>query len=572
MLALVGVCYWLVWPVGPYAILDDWAFNVSLRNFHERGVLRVLDWNPMSLVGHLLWGELFVRLFGMSFTVTKLSVVAMHAIECVVLMRWLRWCGVGTAGAVMALLALMFHPLHFQMCYSYDTDITALVTQFAGMALIARGLSAEPALFRSLLAGSLMIGWSFCTRQHGATALLAVGSYLVLWDRRRLFGATGIVALAPAAVMMGTFWAWYQFVHLPTATFTASSQRMLAFFQQPPWADLPMIVLTYAVYLGSFVMAAAVALPLSTWRSMAPPAKWIAGSFAAGLLALIFTLYVRDNVLFPYLWNTVTPYGLYGIDEYLLGSRPVLWGEPLAWVITLVCTAGIVAFGASLLNAATAQYAGPRQLSIRLVGLWLAWQCVYVAATTLVLFDRHLIILAPTSLLLMFLLNGGPTRWGRLRFALILLPIAFYSVAGTHDVHSESRLAFAAGEELIASGVKPWKINGGYAFDSWQLYEKSLRNFRRTREIPKWWESRPWNRLPADGDAAATRVNTPSSSWWFRTLRVVDPCDYVISLSLPDGPGAERPVHFHEMKRYPYTSAWTGGTKFVYVLERTLGT
>ena len=55
---LVGLCYWLVWPVGEYAILDDWAFNKSLSFLNERGELRILHWNPMSLMGHVLWGWL----------------------------------------------------------------------------------------------------------------------------------------------------------------------------------------------------------------------------------------------------------------------------------------------------------------------------------------------------------------------------------------------------------------------------------------------------------------------------------------------------------------------------------
>ena len=88
---LVGLCYWLVWPVGEYAILDDWAFNKSLSILHERGELRILHWNPMSLAGHVLWGWLFTKLFGVSFTVTKLSVVALHVLEMFVLARWLRW-------------------------------------------------------------------------------------------------------------------------------------------------------------------------------------------------------------------------------------------------------------------------------------------------------------------------------------------------------------------------------------------------------------------------------------------------------------------------------------------------
>ena len=94
--AFVGICYWLVWPVGEYAILDDWAFNKSLSILNERGELRILHWNPMSLAGHLLWGWLFCKLFGVSFTITKLSVVVLHVVE---LLAWFKSGGFRVAGA-----------------------------------------------------------------------------------------------------------------------------------------------------------------------------------------------------------------------------------------------------------------------------------------------------------------------------------------------------------------------------------------------------------------------------------------------------------------------------------------
>ena len=68
--------YLLVWPVGDYAIMDDWAYAKSLEHLHYDGELIILDWNPMSLLGHLFVGLVFTKAFGFSFTVMKLSVVA----------------------------------------------------------------------------------------------------------------------------------------------------------------------------------------------------------------------------------------------------------------------------------------------------------------------------------------------------------------------------------------------------------------------------------------------------------------------------------------------------------------
>src|SRR5258708_32151106 len=102
ILALIAASYLLVWPVGEYPFNDDWAYFWSLEHLVDKGRVKILDWNPMSLVGHLAWGQLFTALFGLSFSVTKLSVVALAMIESVVLLRLLRYCDVARGLATVA--------------------------------------------------------------------------------------------------------------------------------------------------------------------------------------------------------------------------------------------------------------------------------------------------------------------------------------------------------------------------------------------------------------------------------------------------------------------------------------
>src|SRR6185436_18197923 len=107
----------------------DWAFLLSLRHLHDEGVIRILAWNPMAVVGHLAWGELFAAVLGFSPTVARLSVGVLHLLECAALARLLRLCGVETAVVVAAILAFVFHPLLMSVAFTYDTDVTALAMQ-----------------------------------------------------------------------------------------------------------------------------------------------------------------------------------------------------------------------------------------------------------------------------------------------------------------------------------------------------------------------------------------------------------------------------------------------------------
>ena len=168
--------------------------------------------------------------------------------------------------------------------------------------------------------------------------------------------------------------------------------------------------------------------------------------------------------------NVLTPFGVFSPNTYLLGSQPALWGQPIAWVVTALSVLGFLALLQRLSDADWRTCERPRWVTIRLLAVWLAWQLAYIAGTTPLLFDRHLLILAPSSVLLFVALTPLPTRWELVPFAAVLVPLGYYSLASSHDVHAESRLAFQAGRDLIAQGISPAKINGGYAFDGWQLY------------------------------------------------------------------------------------------------------
>jgi hypothetical protein len=580
---LVGLCYWLVWPVGEYAILDDWAFNKSLSFLNERGELRILHWNPMSLVGHVLWGWLFTKLFGVSFTVTKLSVVVLHVLEMFVLARWLRWCGVSSGGVWLALLALAFHPLHFFHCYTYDTDIPAITWQLVGLWSVAHGFSltrsAPPGPLPKgegeekgravcwLLLGSGLIGWSAWIRQHGVVAWLAVATYLLIWDRRRLLRQTGWCALIPGATLIVGFMVWYRFVHGLTDVFEVSMQQTRDFAKSPSWSSLPEIGLTYAVYLGSFVALLAVSLPLSEWRRTG----WLGvalGIFTLWLLTnLVLYCYFERNLLFPYLRNAVTPFGLFAPDTYLLGSQSVLWGQPIAWVVTGLSVLGAVALLQRLCATDWQPGEQPRWVTIRLGTLWLAWQLAYIIGTTPLLFDRHLLILAPSSVFLFVVLTPSRTRWEWGPFVVMILPVGYYSLAGSYDVHAESRLAFEAGRELMASGVPPGSINGGYAFDGWHLYETHSGPVP-VRPLPPWWYYRIWDHLNSLTATSNSILSSPEKAWWSGPVRPPGEVDYVIARSLPDAPSKGTQPIFHEVRRYPFVSGWHGQTRFVYVLER----
>lgn len=563
----IAAAFLLVWPVGDYVIGDDWAYTKSLEHLHTTGELRILDWNPMTLVTHLYWGLLFTKLFGFGMTLARISTVVLVLVECLALAGLLRRFGIREPAVILAVLALLFGPLHFFQAFMYSTDIPTNAWTLLALLYYVRGLASRgPDANRLLVAGSAFAGIAWSARQSAILVVAAVAAYLVLFERERLrragtwLACFGLPALAVAAV-----YGWYFGIHGPTEAHAVARQDILLQLQQLGPASAVRTAYSLAAYVALFALPLIVALPLRALRPRGKSGR-IAGAVAGLLLAGGFVLVSTGDGGFPYLRNKLTAFGYLHPNELMLGARDVLWPPGLGWIAAVVLL--LAATGCALLLIRGLPTVRPedddtlrtRGTGVRLLGLVLALQLAYSFVTFGIVFDRHLVMAAPVAIALFVTLAEARARLRLLPFAALMLPLSLYAVAGTHDVHAFSRAAFVAGEELIAEGSDPQWIEAGYAFDGWYMYERSRDELAAGR--------RP---LVRQGDAWYLSLVTPRvlSKYVVSLSERMDEQDWRHAVS----PWAASYVFLGRLDRYrplrthPYTSYWPPGTKQVHVLE-----
>ncbi|MGH6793910.1 MAG: hypothetical protein ACREDH_01580, partial [Methylocella sp.] len=142
--------------------------------------------------------------------------------------------------------------------------------------------------------------------------------------------------------------------------------------------------------------------------------------------------------------------------QFIVGDREILWGRAVQWLVGIGAIASLAALMCRLCAAAPLFREPPvAGRSLKFCLLLLGLQLLYCFATTPILFDRHLLIMAPTVLTVFCLLCRETRSINWIVLLCGLAPMAFYSVAATHDLHGIARTAFAAGDDLISSGVDP---------------------------------------------------------------------------------------------------------------------
>lgn len=481
--------YLLLWPVGHFAVDDEWAFLKSLQHLDVEGRVRISQWNPMSLVSHLYWGVLFTKIAGFSFTAARLSTVVMFAVLGLSVAGLLRQIGVSQRATLLALLALMFNPLCVFHGFLYMTDVPACAWTTLAALLMAKGLAGQGRQHQWwLLAGSVCGACGFLVRQSGLLVHVALVAFLLLYDRRRLLTAGAFLAcfIVPAVTAIG-FQYWYHVVHGPTIMFREESRQVLESLRHPNLGELSLAVFQYGVYIGLFTLPLLAALPLALLRQLRRWQLAVVAAVAALSAVAVAVLAVRQKLVFPYLPNKLTQFGFLSLDEVIVGDRPLLWGRPVAWTVTILLLLALAGFVGVALRNARVSPTTPTPVALKFVTLLGALQFVYLLLTVRIVFDRHLLMVLPTALFLV----AGWTRdctLNRTAPALVLTFLACYGLAGTHDVYAFSRAAFKAGDSLLARGVSPMAIDGGYAFDGWYTFEAwQQEKIRRARTTDPWW-------------------------------------------------------------------------------------
>ncbi|MEZ6128040.1 MAG: glycosyltransferase family 39 protein [Planctomycetaceae bacterium] len=557
---VAGVSFLAVWPLGEYAILDDWAFVKSLQHLHERGELVVLDWNPMSLTGHLLWGLLFTKCLGFSFFVTKLSAFVAGVILVLIVYWMCRRMHVSVGLSLTAALGLWLNPLFLPHCFMYMTDVTSLLWQWLSVVCLLQGLSGENRRARTfLVAGSGLWALAFLTRQHGIVVPLAFVAWLFLFHRARFWSHVPLYACLPGAwlAMNGLLW------HRMNQAFNTSSDLVWEFLSDPPWSELPYIFFSYAVYIGLFALPVMASVRWSDLRRLSGRRMALVAA-AIWLGVFLFVQYSMRGLSFPYIRNVVTNWGLFQPHEFVVGDRLRLW-DP-GWGIT-VGASGIVA-ALSLLAAVLAVRSSSETTSTPsgsvpsppwmpfLLLLFVA-QIGYVMATSPILYDRHLLLLAPTVLILA---ASHVRRCRPMAAVALLIGYGAYGIVGTHDIHAVSRVVFLEGERLLASGIPSRHVDAGYAFDGWHMYEESQAvQPAPAIRLPPWW--------PSDRKTASTDLRQP---WWIYHLVTTIQPDYVVGVSagLPSRmfPGAD-PFQRQPAKT-SFRTFWPWRRQSVFVFQR----
>jgi hypothetical protein len=494
-------CYAAAWPVAQMGFVDDWSYASMVRIYAETGHFAYNGWTNAMLGWMIPWGALFVKLFGFSFMVVKLSTLPVAVGTLLLFHAVLRRFEISPRNAVIGTLTLGLSPLFLPLSASFMTDIPGLFVivlclyccqraALAGSDRAAIGWLAAAALSNVVGGTARQVAWLGvlvmvpCTgwllrkrrRVLAASAVLWVlGGGAVLYCMR-WFAAQpytvpmGLEAGAPSSVLL-------LIAHVAVSVNIIGAMLLLLLLMVCP------VLLTWVRYFGKsfddwLVLLCLGALPLIAVK----PIFGAQGEIWPPDILLMDLAFKNDA----------------GLHSALIARHTFMpiWVQILVSLLLIAAVRGCL-FQVRNPSAAAMRESSPKQAE-RIRWLIVPFASAYFAALMLfslhtILFDRYVLGVVPFAIVaLLWLYQRFSGRELPHISVVILVLLGWIGVAGTHNWFAWDRARLAAIAELRAAGIPRTEIQGGYEYDGWtQLKAAGRIDDPRIENPPNLFRPRP---------------------------------------------------------------------------------
>jgi hypothetical protein len=344
----------LTLPISESPFNDDFSYSTTVRHLLKTGSLTYNGWASASLIAQAYWGLIWVKLFGFSLTVLRLSTVPLAAAAISICYLLARRAGLLPRFAIFASLVLGLSPLYVPEACSFMTDAPGLFCIMVSLYAVIRAIE-TPHTGRVIgwLAVALIVGFVGGTgRQIVWLVPMALVPYLA-WLRRHDLVIVSCAIIGWILVIAGALLTLHWFNHQPYSI-PENSIR----------SDLRLAWHHKAHY---FFTVLAIGLTL-LWVIL--PALWgLLRNWNATRATIALVLFIGPALILPkrpryamvpWLPNTLNPRGILGGAE-LAGDRPMalpLWVR-IVFAVTVFAVACVLM--ADLLLLLTRPFTGVRR-------------------------------------------------------------------------------------------------------------------------------------------------------------------------------------------------------------------
>ncbi len=480
-------------PEGNFPLDDDWAYAKPVKSFVEQGHFAFIGFPAMTLIGHTLWGTLFCKLLGFSFTVLRFSTLVWGGVGLIGTFHLLKSFTTNTLFAFLATLFIGFNPLYFCLSYSYMTDIPFFALSVWAIYFFFKELGTPNT--RYYLAALLFSIWATSIRQPGLVYPFAFAVIVALKDRSL---KRAMYASLPFLITLGCL-AFYEFYLRYQIGYQKDFPNQNITFFTTLFTD-PLSVVArqiavntkIALYIGLYLLPLSLLiLPHLTSLKKHPKTFLVACLLISCIPLLILELQGKTlpfnggNILTNLGVGPALLYDHEMLKVLPFGIPPIVWKG--VTVLSFFSFLVLAAFFTQ--KAMELKYAllNPTYLPFLFMAICVI---VYIPIVAMLSFyDRYTLPILLFALVMLFTFQMPTLVSPQKTFLLIalLIPFVFFSVSATSTYLNWNRARWQAVEELVLDKhISTKEIDGGFEVNAWYNYSTSY-TADTTKQRSYWW-------------------------------------------------------------------------------------
>jgi hypothetical protein len=475
----VALAVLIVHPVAESGVMDDASFTRTAQIFAATGHVVYNAWAAMPIGWQLIVGAIFIKLFGFSFTVVRLSTLPAAMGTVFLLHRIFVRCGMSERNATLATLSFALSPLFLLMSMTFMTDVSGVFALVLCLYACVRAVESE-----SDRSAMLWVCFAIVSNALGGTVrqtswlglLVMVPSTLWLLRRRAGVLQIALPVLGLGVAFMGYALHWWN-VHPYSIPESLLPEHVGA-------EELKTLVLTLWTGMLTFTMLFLPVLLAFAWSVRKCGRRvWmlVAGIAAVAAVVMFVAVERRHKPLFTMIRMPGTLLFRGEVRGLELVSHSydatMLWLRLLLTVTAIGVIAAVVGVVMSRRSGASEEASSSiswPDLMVLLVPFSLVYGALLLPRSSGgQLFPRYLLPLVIVALILLvrFYQERVSARLPGVTIVAMAV-LAVYGVADSHDFFAMTRARVAAMAEVRAAGVPDTAIDGGAEINMWTYTDR----------------------------------------------------------------------------------------------------
>ncbi|HWY10665.1 MAG TPA: hypothetical protein VN026_05025 [Bacteroidia bacterium] len=484
VITIYAIVELIIDPAGEFCLNDDWAYAKVVSEFVNTGVLKFSFWQGMPDLPLLFIGIFFSKLFGFSFTLLRLISVVSLGIITLIFDYNLKRFSVSIANRFAVLMLFVYNPLATSLSNSFMTDLFQLLPCILAFQFMTLYLENKRILHWGLFILFALI--ASLGRQSGIVIPI-IFAIIIMREKRNLQNL--IFAIVPFIISLSGLFIFEYIAtikHILPQNYNSQFDSIISIVSSPTLNNVKTVsyyFITSTISLGLFILP----MTISGVKEFYCLFK---KSISDKIILSVYVLLIIGKIIlsgniFPFVGNMF----------YHLGTGPVILtgfdttsDQELPLYLKSIWTCLNIMSGLSffvsmrlILNklfetALKLEYIS-KLFFVMLIIFYLIPLCFNYTN------DRYLLFLIPFYFMTYVL--AIKKEINKLYFAVLFIPLFYFSIASTHDYLSLNRARMKATDYLISSkNIPPQNIDGGFEFNGW--HAKDTKNYIPSH-LGRWW-------------------------------------------------------------------------------------